>query len=211
MSSTLNPTKTDPKVAPTAAPDMVVTRADHDVAKPQPTGKSAPAVAHKGADPAASAKAPPVDTTFAPHPPNSVKESVGPSVGRRLMRGVIGMIVTAIVAGAVMLWQSNGDAVRQIVLTKSVSPIITALVSRISPVGEQPSAAPEVQAAAVPEAPASQQPGEQPADNLSSSAAGQPAATRCDGTVAFTGARAGPHEAGLGPDEGRHRRTQGHR
>jgi TolA-binding protein len=169
VSSTLNPTKFDPNDVPTAAPDVVVTRADHDVAKPQPTGKTAAAAAHKAADGVAGAKAPPVDTTFRAASAEPVKEGVGPSLGRRLMRGVIGMILTACVAGAVVLWQSHGDAVRQIV-TKSVSPVIAALWSRVSPGDEQPTAAPEVQASAVPETSASQQPAENPSSSAASSA-----------------------------------------
>jgi hypothetical protein len=170
VSSTLNPTKIDPKDVPTVAPDVVVTRVDHDVARSQPNGKTAPAVAHK--DAAAGAKAPPVDTTFraaSAEPVEPAKERVQRSFGRRLVRGAIGMILTACVAGAVVLWQSHGDAVRQTV-TKSVSPLIMAVLSRVGPGGEQPSDVPEVQASAVPEASASQQ----PAGNVSSSATSPP-------------------------------------
>jgi len=153
MSSTLNPPKIDPKDIPTLAPDVVVTRADHDVAKPDPGGKpaaaAAVAVAPKSADAAAGAKAPPVDTTFRATSTDPLKEKGRKSFGRRLLRGVIGMILTACVAGAAMLWQSHGDVVRQIV-TKSVAPVIVALLSRQeSPAVEQPSPSPVVQTSAV--------------------------------------------------------------
>ena len=152
----LNPTKIDPNDIPTFAPDVVVTRADHDVAKPQPDLDIAPSIAPKGADGAAGAKAPPVDTTFRAtsaepaKPARTAKPAKARgqrSFGRRLVRGAIGMILTACVAGAAVLLQSHGDFVRQIV-AKSVSPVIVALLSRESPAAEQPSAVPAVQGAA---------------------------------------------------------------
>ena len=174
VSSTPNPTKIDPKDMPTLAPEVVVTRADRDVAKPQSEGKAAPAVAHKGADAGAGAIAPPVDTTFRAASGASaepVRQSAGPSLGRRLLRGVMGMILTACVAGAAMLWLSHGPAVRQIV-TKTFSPIIVALLSREGTESDQSSGTPEVQASAVPDASASQHPAGN--GNLSSSAASPP-------------------------------------
>lgn len=154
MSSTPNPTKIDPKDIPTLAPEVVVTRVDRDVAKPQPDGKTAASVAPKGADAVGGAKAPPVDTTFRAasaepvKPAKPAKERGQRSFGRRLVRGAIGMVFTACVAGAAVLLQSHGDAVRQII-TKSVSPVIAALLSRESPAGEQPSTAPADQVSAV--------------------------------------------------------------
>jgi hypothetical protein len=176
MSSTLNAPKVDPKDIPTLAPEVVVTRADHDVAKPDPGGKPAASAAQKGAEAAASAKAPPVvDTTFRatstdPVKTDPVKGDAPKSFGRRLLRGVIGMILTACVAGAAMLWQSHSDVVRQIV-TKSVGPIVVALLSRKeSQAVEEPSGSPVVQASVAPAAspPSASQ---NAADNPSSTAA----------------------------------------
>jgi hypothetical protein len=177
MSSTLNPPKIDPKDIPTLAPDVVVTRADHDVAKPDPGGKPAAPAVQKGAEAAGGAKAPPVDTTFRATSTDPVKGSTDPvkgqartSFGRRLLRGVIGMILTACVAGAAMLWQSHGDVVRQIV-TKSVAPIIVALLSRKeSPAVEEPSGSPVVQASVAPAASAPSA-SQNAADNPGSTAA----------------------------------------
>lgn len=167
MSSTLNPPKVDPKDIPTLAPDVVVTRADHDVAKPDPGGKPAASAAPKGAEAAAAAKAPHVDTTFRATSTEPVKGKARKSFGRRLVRGVIGMILTACVAGGAVLWQSHGDLVRQIV-TKSVAPFVVALLSRQdSPAVEPPSASPVVQASVVPGAPAPQS----AADNANASVA----------------------------------------
>src|ERR1700730_18478983 len=104
MSSTLNPPKVDPKDIPMLAPEVVVTRADHDVAKSDPGGKPAASAAQKGAEAAAAAKAPSVDTTFRATSAEPVKAKARKSFGRRLVRGVIGMILTACVAGAAMLW-----------------------------------------------------------------------------------------------------------
>jgi hypothetical protein len=173
MSSTLNPPKIDPKDIPTLAPEVVVTRADHDVAKPDPGGKPTASAAENGAEAAAGAKAPPVDTTFRATSTDPVKGEPRKSFGRRLLRGVIGMILTACVAGAAMLWQSHSDVVRQIV-TKSVAPIIVALLSRKeSPVVEESSGSPVVQASVAPAASAPSA-SQNVADNPGSTAAASP-------------------------------------
>jgi hypothetical protein len=180
MSSTLNPPKIDPKDIPTLAPDVVVTRADHEATKPDAGGKTASggktatAAAQKGTEPkgtdtAAGAKAPPVDTTFRAASAEPAKAAARKSFGRRLLRGVIGMILTACVAGAAVLWQSHGDVVRQIV-TKSVAPVVLALLSRQSPAVEEPSGSPVVQASVVPGAVAPSAP-QNVADNSGSSTA----------------------------------------
>ena len=118
----------------------------------------------KGAEAAADAKAPPVDTTFRATPTDPVKGKARKSFGRRLLRGVIGMILTACVAGAAVLWQSHGDVVRRIV-TKSVAPVVLALLSRDdSRAVEQPSGSPVVQASVVPGASAPSAP-QNAADN----------------------------------------------
>ena len=153
MSSTLNPPKIDPKDIPALAPEVVVTRADHDAAKPDPAGRPAASAAPKGAEAAAGVKAPPVDTTFRATSTDPVKGKARTSFGRRLLRGVIGMILTACVAGAAVLWQSHGDVVRRIV-TKSVAPVVLALLSRDdNQAVEQPSGSPVVQASVVAGAP----------------------------------------------------------
>jgi hypothetical protein len=150
MSSTLNPPKIDPKDIPALAPEVVVTRADHDAAKPDPAGRPAASAAPKGAEAAAGVKAPPVDTTFRATSTDPVKGKARTSFGRRLLRGVIGMILTACVAGAAVLWQSHGDVVRRIV-TKSVAPVVLALLSRDdNQAVEQPWGSPVVQASVVP-------------------------------------------------------------
>jgi len=174
MSSTLDPSKIDPKDNPTLAPDVVVTRADQVVAKPEPDGKTAASAAQKGTGAAAGAKAPPVDTTFRATSTDPAKTRARKSFGRRLLRGVIGMILTACVAGAAMLWQSHGEVVRQIV-TKSVAPLVVALLSRESPPVEPASGSPAVQAsvAPAPSAPAAPQ---NAADNPGSTAASPEAA-----------------------------------
>jgi len=149
MSSTLNPPKIDLKDIPTLAPEVVVTRGDHVAAKPEPGGKTAASAAQKSTDAAAGTKAPAVDATFRATSTDPVNGSARRSFGRRLLRGVTGMILTACVAGAAMLWQSHGDVVRQIV-TKSVAPIVVALLSREeSPAVEPPAGSPAVQASMV--------------------------------------------------------------
>ena len=164
---TSNPPKIEPKGIPPLAPDVVVTRADHVAARPEPDGKAG--AAQKGADVVAGTKAPPVDTTFRATSTDP-KTTARKSFGRRLLRGVIGVILTACVAGAAMLWQSHGDMVRQIV-TKSLAPIIVALLSREEgPAIEQPSGSPAVQASVGP-APTAPPASQNTADNPGATAA----------------------------------------
>jgi hypothetical protein len=142
MSSTPNPTQVDPQ--PKLAPEVVVTRADIALAKTEPDGKAGPAAPPKAAA-AASATVPALDTAVRATSADSVRVATRPSFGRRLMRGLMGMILTACIAGAAVLWQSHGDAVREIV-AKWVSPLVLALSRPESPAADQPSAAPVVEA-----------------------------------------------------------------
>ena len=168
MSSTLDPSKIDPKDIPTLAPDVVVTRADQ--AKPESDGKTAASAAQKGSGAGgAGPKAPPVDTTFRATSTDPAKRGARRSFGRRLLRAVVGVILAACVAGAAMLWQSHGEVVRQIV-TKSVAPIVLALLSRESSAVEPPSGPPVVQASVVPGASAPSAP-QNAVDTTGSSAA----------------------------------------
>jgi len=160
MSSSLNPTKIDPNEIATLAPEIVVTRADHAVASSASDGKLAP----PAPDAAAGATTPPVDTSFRATSANPVKLKARKSLGRRLLRGAVGMILTACVAGAAVFWQSYGEAARQIVV-KSVGPVVVALLSRETPAGEPQPTAPVVQAAVV----AGESAPPRPTDNVSSS------------------------------------------
>jgi hypothetical protein len=151
MSSSPNPIKVDPKDIPTLAPEVVVTRADRDVVRPEPDGKSGPAAP----DVAAGATTAPVDTSFRATSASPVRLKARKSFGRRLIRGAVGLVLTACVAGAAVFWQSYGEAARQIVM-KSLAPVVVAFMSRESPTAEQPSVLPVVQAAVVPDASAPQ-------------------------------------------------------
>ena len=169
MSSTESPTQIDPQDIPTLAPDVVVTGA---VAKSEPEGKSSPAAPQKAVGVAASAKVPPVvDTTFRPTSGNNVKEAPARlTLGSRLLRGVIGMILTASLAGAAVLWQSRSEAARQIVASWA-PPFVQAWLSpQESQAIDQQSAAPAVEATAV----AAESPPpvpQSPADNVAPDAA----------------------------------------
>jgi len=164
MSSSPNPIKVDPKDIPTLAPDVVLTRADHEAARQEPDGKSAPAAPDVGT----GATTPPVDTSFRAASANPVKLKAHRSVGRRLLRGAVGMILTACIAGAAVFWQPYGEAARQIVV-KSVGPVVVAFMSRESPAGEPSSASPVVQASVVPGTSAPQHPGEATSASAASS------------------------------------------
>jgi hypothetical protein len=169
MSSTPGPTQIDPHDIPTLAPDAVVTGA---VAKSEPHGKSSPAAPQKAVGVVASAKVPPVvDTTFRPASGSNVKGAVPRlSLGSRLLRGVIGMILTATLAGAAVLWQSRGEAARQIVASWA-PPFVQAWLSpQESQAVDQQSAAPAVETTAVAAEPPPSAP-QSPVDNVAPEAA----------------------------------------
>ena len=161
MSSSPNPIKVDPKDIPTLAPDVVVMRADHEAARQEPDGKSATAAP----DVVAGASVPPVDTSFRAASAKPVKLKARKSVGRTLLRGAVGMILTACIAGAAVLWQSNGEAIRQIIV-KAVGPVVVAFMSRETPAREQPDTSPVIQVSVVPSGSAPQR----STDNVTSSA-----------------------------------------
>jgi hypothetical protein len=170
MSSTLNPTQIDPRDIPTLAPDVVVTRADIDLSKTVPDGKTGASAAQKGAASAASATVPPVDTAFRAASTNNVRGRARPSFGRRVMRGVMGMVLTACLAGAAVLWQSRGGAVRPIVAERVPPFVLTSLSPPQSPAVDQQSAAPALDASAVTAAPPPSAP-QSAVDNFASNAA----------------------------------------
>ncbi len=180
MTSSPHPPQIEAIDTPTLAPELVGARVEPSLAKPENDSKVGVPNLEKGVA-AANASAPTVDTTFRaaatgpakkpvdkPAKTRSAKNPAKPSFGRRLVRGAVGMILTACVAGGAVLWQSHGDAVRQI-FTKSVAPIVVALLSRESPADVQPSAVPSVEAATVPLAPSA--PAIEP-NNVASAAAG---------------------------------------
>jgi hypothetical protein len=181
MSSSLNPTQIDPKDMPTLAPDVVLTRADFDVSKPESVGKTGPSAPKVGADATAGAAVPPpVDATFRAASTSNVKgKGARPSFGRRFMRVVVGMVLTACLAGAAVLWESRGDTVRQMVtrddafgqmVTKwAPSFVLTWLSRQDSPAADPEPAAPAVQESAVTPAPSAPQ---SAADNVASTASG---------------------------------------
>ncbi len=159
MSSTLNPTKIDPKATPATAPAAsVVFVARADASKPEPEGKAAASAPREAA--AASAAVPPVDTSFRAASTTAPAVSAAgekdkparSSLGRRLMRGAMGVILAAGIVGAAMLWQSHGEAVKQIVMTWA-PPSVLALLSPHE-AADQASAPSVVQASVVPETPA---------------------------------------------------------
>jgi hypothetical protein len=158
MSSTLNPTpinpQINPQVIPKFAPDIVPTRADFDISKPGPDRKSAPSAAQKAPDATAGATVPLVDTAFRAASTNIRERGARPLFGRRIMRGVMGMVLTACLAGAAVLWHFHGGAVGPTV-AESVPPV---------------SAAPAVEASAVTAAAAPSAP-QSAADNFASNAA----------------------------------------
>jgi hypothetical protein len=114
MQSTPNPNQTDPDDVLVIAPDIVlVARSDkaHDA-----IGRASDSQTHMAPDFSAGPSVLPVDTTFRAAAVNDVK--VGGdrrSIGGRVIRACIGFLLAICLAVAASLWQSYGDAAKQIV------------------------------------------------------------------------------------------------
>ena len=76
--------------------------------------KAAPEVR---ADTPAAQPVPPVDTTFRPTAANDDARLAGhrPSVGSRALRGLTALLLTALICGAGIVWQSSGDAAKKLI------------------------------------------------------------------------------------------------
>jgi hypothetical protein len=193
MSSTPNPTQVDPKDIPTLAPDVVLSRADFDVSKPEAAGKATPsapkatASAPKvvasppklppsasspkvGATATTGAAVPPVDATFRAASTSNVKGGGARTFGRRLMRVVIGMILTAGLAGAAVVWESQGEVVRPFV-ERWAPPFVLTLLSRSGSPAVDPQPAPATVADSAATAAPSPEASQGAADNVASTAA----------------------------------------
>jgi hypothetical protein len=114
MQSTPNPNQTDPDDVLVIAPDIVlVARADkpHDA-----ISRPSDSQTHMAPDFSAGPSVLPVDTTFRAAAVNDVKvRGDRRSIGGRAIRACIGFLLAVCLAVAASLWQSYGDAAKQIV------------------------------------------------------------------------------------------------
>jgi hypothetical protein len=114
MQSTPNPNQTEPDDLLVIAPDIVlVARADkaHDA-----IGRPSDAQTHMAPDFSAGPSVLPVDTTFRAAAVNDVQvRGDRRSIGGRAIRACIGFLLAVSLAVAASLWQSYGDAAKQIV------------------------------------------------------------------------------------------------
>ena len=114
MQSTPNPNQTDPDDVLVIAPDIVlVARADkaHDA-----ISRPSDSQTHMAPDFSAGPSVLPVDTTFRAAAVNDVKvRGDRRSIGGRVIRACIGFLLAICLAVAASLWQSYGDAAKQIV------------------------------------------------------------------------------------------------
>lgn len=114
MQSTPNPNQTDPDDVLVIAPDIVlVARSDkaHDA-----IGRASDSQTHMAPDFSAGPSVLPVDTTFRAAAVNDVKvRGDRRSIGGRVIRACIGFLLAICLAVAASLWQSYGDAAKQIV------------------------------------------------------------------------------------------------
>src|ERR1700681_529064 len=114
MQSTPNPNQTDPDDVLVIAPDIVlVARADkaHDA-----ISRASYSQTHMAPDFSAGPSVLPVDTTFRAAAVNDVQvRGDRRSIGGRAIRACIGFLLAVCLAVAASLWQSYGDAAKQIV------------------------------------------------------------------------------------------------
>ena len=114
MQSTPNPNQTDPDDVLVIAPDIVlVARSDkaHDA-----ISRASDSQTHMAPDFSAGPSVLPVDTTFRAAAVNDVKvRGDRRSIGGRVIRACIGFLLAICLAVAASLWQSYGDAAKQIV------------------------------------------------------------------------------------------------
>ena len=114
MQSTPNPNQTDPDDVLVIAPDIVlVARSDkaHDA-----ISRASDSQTHIAPDFSAGPSVLPVDTTFRAAAVNDVKvRGDRRSIGGRVIRACIGFLLAICLAVAASLWQSYGDAAKQIV------------------------------------------------------------------------------------------------
>ncbi len=144
----------------TLAPDIVVTDA---VGSPD----------EKGADVAAKPSVPNVDTTFrAVSGDNVMPAEARPALTSRVMRGVIGLLLTACLAGLAVFWQARGETAGAMIAQWAPSFVMALLPPRQDPAIDQPSAAPAAEAIAAPAAPPPPPPPQIAVDNVNSDAAG---------------------------------------
>ena len=114
MQSTPNPNQTEPDDLLVIAPDIVlVARADkaHDA-----VSRHSDSQTHMAPDFSAGPSVLPVDTTFRAAAVDDVQvRGDGRSIGGRVIRACIGFLLAVCLAVAASLWQSYGDAAKQIV------------------------------------------------------------------------------------------------
>jgi len=114
MQSTPNPNQTDPDDVLVIAPDIVlVARADkaHDA-----ISRPSDSQTHMAPDFSAGPSVLPVDTTFRAAAVNDVEaRDDRRSIGGRAIRACIGFLLAVCLAVAATLWQTYGDATKQIV------------------------------------------------------------------------------------------------
>lgn len=167
MVAASTPKVTAPAPKVTASAPKVIASAPKVAASAPEVTASAPEV---GATAAAGTAVPPVDATFRAASTNNVKgRGARTSFGRRLMRVVIGMILTACLAGAAVVWESQGEIVRPLV-ARWAPPFVLTLLSRM----ESPAVDPQPAPAAVADTTATAAPSTEAqaaADNVGSTAA----------------------------------------
>ena len=118
MEFTLNPRRADPHDVPVVPPDVVpVAHGDAEFPNLAPGGTGRPSATQARAEPDFSADpaVPPVDTAFRAADVNNVRaRGRRPSIGVRVMRGVIGFLLAVCIGIAASLWQSSyGDAAKE--------------------------------------------------------------------------------------------------
>lgn len=170
MHSTLNPKQTEQHDSPADQPDLLVIAPD--VVLVAPGDKELSSLAHDAIarpwDPQPRiAVDPPVDTTFRAAPFNDIRiPRDQPMIGRRAVRGLVGLLLAVFIGGAAMAWHAYGDATMGIIekwaplFARSSSPplerptLADQQASAAKPTAPQPAPAAQTLEVAAPTAPA---------------------------------------------------------
>ncbi len=176
MHSTLNPNETDPHDMLVIAPDVVL------VAPGDKEFSSLPYdVMNRPSDPQAHMRStfspgpsvPPVDTTFRATAVNHVQlPGDRPSIARRAIRGLFGLLFTVCIGIAAVVWQSYGDAAKEIVAKWAPPFALTSSPPESRALPDQPSP-PAIQASATETAPPQPAPPAQTPDSVAPTATAQ--------------------------------------
>jgi len=179
MQSTLNPTQDDPHDVLVLERDVVQALAGREKPPQEPSiGPPSDRQAPAFSEFAAASRVPPVDTSFRATATNAAASnkvnvpSGAPSVGRRAVLGIAGLVVAICIGVAGAAWQAYGEAARQFV-ARWIPPSVSTRAPLDNPGVAQQASQPAAEAstATTQAAPVGQTPGEDAASTAATASA----------------------------------------